>query len=328
MHNCKNIFAKASLRKSFCQINDLKNNFEENSNKAKYFEKDNIIMQKEFNDKIIELKNEIKTIKNKIEENIESGKKYYLNLLKDGTDNRDIGLSWIVKRLFRLDYYPKLKDFPDYINTEIYDFLIIKAKNENNILDSLQELGEIKRTLYSENDNENAFLEKGRKSQFFGDHKLKTKLKKLIDGFSYLTISPQIKTKIDDLCPFKITQKLEKSKIIDKNHDFILKRNNSISFLENNNFDIINKNDKNIINIIKRIFELKNIIQNSYSALNKLKKEEINYIKKLLMDNHCNKKTFEIHLLKNNINNNICIKIIRNLIGNEKKLKDINKMLI
>ena len=45
------------------------------------------------------------------------------------------------------------------------------------------------------------------------------------------------------------------------------------------------------------------------------------------MDNDYNIKTFEINLLKKNINNN-CIKIIRNLIGNEKKLKDINKIFI
>ena len=322
LHNCKNMFAKISLRSSFCKINDLKNSFEENSSKAKKYEKDTIVIQKEFNSKIIELKNEIKNIKNKIEQNIESGKKYYLHLLKDGTDNRDIGLSWIVKRLFRLEYYPKLKDFPDYIDNEIYDFVIIKAKNENNILDCLQELGEIKRHLYSEKMDKNIFIEKSE----LNNSLLKKKLKKLLDGFNYLTISPQIKTKIDDLCPIKITQKLDKSKINNKNNDFIFKRNNSISYFDNN-IEIINKKDINILNIIKRIFELKNIIQNSYSALNKLKKEEINYIKKLLMDNDYNEKTFDINLIKKNINNN-CIKIIRNLIGNEKKLKNITKMLI
>ena len=160
LHNCKSIFAKISLRKSFCKINDLRNNLEENSNKTKIYEKDNIIMQKEFNNKIIELKKEIKNLKNKIEENIESGKKYYLNLLKDGTDNRDIGLSWIIKRLFRLDYYPKLKDFPDYIDNEVYDFLILKAKNENNILDCLNELGEIKRNIYNKKKGKNIFIKK------------------------------------------------------------------------------------------------------------------------------------------------------------------------
>ena len=315
-HNCKNIFAKISLRNSFCKINDLKDKFQDNSNKAKNYEKDSIIMQKEFNDKIIELKNEIKNLKNKLEENIESGKKYYLNLLKDGTDNRDIGLSWIIKRLFRLDYFPKLKDFPDYIDNEIYYFLIIKAKNENIILDCLHELGEIKRNINDDKNGKNNYIVKaelknlfrnnnyGLKEKDFDYNKFKKKLKKLLDGFSYLTINPQIKTKIDELCPVKITQNLDKSKIINKNKDFILQRNKSISYFENRNTEIVDKNDKDILNIIKRVFELKNIIQNSYSTLNKLKKEEINYIKKNVMDNDYNEKTFEINLLKKYINNN------------------------
>ena len=141
LHNCKKTFAKVQLRESFMRINELKKSFEENSNEAKNEEKEGIIIKEELNNKIIELKNEINNIKNKIKEKKEAGIKYYLNILKEGRDNRNIGLSWIIKRLLRLDYTPKLKDFPEYINKEIYNYLIINAKNKNIILDCLQELG-------------------------------------------------------------------------------------------------------------------------------------------------------------------------------------------
>ena len=101
----------------------------------------------------MKLKNEINNIKQKIKENKESGIKYYLNILKEGNDNRNVGLSWVVKRLLRLEYTPKLKDFPKYINKEVYDFLIINAINKNIILDCLQELGEIKKNLLLKTDN-------------------------------------------------------------------------------------------------------------------------------------------------------------------------------
>ena len=100
-----------------------------------------------YNNKIMKLKDEIETLNIKIKNNKEAGIKYYLILLKEGNDNRNVGLSWIVKRLLRLDYTPKLKDFPDYINKKLYEYFITNAKTKNMILDCLQELGEIKYNL-------------------------------------------------------------------------------------------------------------------------------------------------------------------------------------
>ena len=100
-----------------------------------------------YNNKIMKLKDEIETLNIKIKNNKEAGIKYYLILLKEGNDNRNVGLSWIVKRLLRLDYTPKLKDFPEYINKKLYEYFITNAKTKNMILDCLQELGEIKYNL-------------------------------------------------------------------------------------------------------------------------------------------------------------------------------------
>ena len=87
------------------------------------------------------------------------------------------------------------------------------------------------------------------------------------------------------------------------------------------------KKFKEILNTFDRVFKLKNTIQNKYIVLEKLKKEMIQYIKKLLN----NKGIFNenSYIFDQNLNKDSTkIKIIRNLIGNENKLKDISRIFI
>ena len=341
LHNCRKSFAQIKLRSSYHQMNQLKNNFEENSKKAQIGEKEGIMIKEVFNSKIIGLKNEIKNIKIKVRESKEAGIKYYLNILKEGNDNRNVGLSWIVKRLFRLDYIPKLEDFPEYINKKIFEFIVEKAKIENIILDCFQEFGEIKRSLFEEeNDNnkkdkinysfngEDIYEYKNieNENKYSYKNKLKNQLKKLLDKFGFLVISPEIKGKMDEFC--KTIVEKNKDKFIDENeikNDLILKNSNSLHYFENN-FNNGNNCGKNIFNNIKRVLELKNMIYDSYSKLNNLIKDEIKYIKNLIKDRNCNI-IEDLSLIKRKINSNY-IKIIRNLIGDENKIKDFNKFII
>ena len=87
------------------------------------------------------------------------------------------------------------------------------------------------------------------------------------------------------------------------------------------------KKIKEILSTFDRVFKLKNTIQNKYIVLEKLKKEMIQYIKKLLNNKgifNKNSYIFEQNLNKDSTK----IKIIRNLFGNENKLKDISKIFI
>ena len=339
LHNCQKNFAKIKLRSSYHQINQLKSKFEENSLNALKGEKEGMMIKEAFNSKIIRLKKEIRNIENKINENKESGINYYLNILKEGNENRNVGLSWIVKRLFRLDYIPKLENFPQYISKEVYDCILIKAKNENVILDCLQELGEIKKNLFEqENDNKNNSINSKINYSFNGEDiyetrdnenqydykfKLKNKLKQLLDKFNYLVISPEMKLRIDTICPIKTINQIDKFININKiKNDIILQKNYSIYFFKNN-IVTISTNDKNILNNIKRVLELKNIIYKSYSELSNLKKEETKYIINLIKDRNGNI-IENINILNRKINSN-SIKIIRNLIGNENKIKFFHK---
>ena len=320
-------------------MNDLNNNFEKNQNG----EKEGL----EFNNKIIKLKNEINHIKKKIKENKESGIKYYLNILKEGNDNRNIGLSWVIKRLLRLDYTPKLKDFPEYINKEVYDYLIINAINKNIILDCLQELGEIKYNLFNKIDNKTnknkndkvySFIDNDNLNNICNKNKnelMEKKLKTLLLMFSFWTINPEIQLKIESLCATKNTKLYENDNNLNKNkvyNTFKLQRNKSQSFFRKNTFGNLYKDEKEreMLDIIKRVIKLKNKIKKSYIVLNNLKKDIINYIKKLLNIKNNNDIIDEkYYLLKKEINkDSVIIKIIRNLIGNENKIKDINNNII
>ena len=338
LHKCDKDFAKIKFKKSFDEIDILKDKFEKYSSSTNIEHKESIILINNYKSRIIELKEEIENLKNKIRENKEAGIRYYLNILKEGKDNRNIGLSWIVKRLLRLNYIPSQIDFPDYIDKTMYDYFMNLAKNNNIILDCLQELGEIKRKVCDEKNNkdnlrrnfkysltEYNMLKRNRSTIYNSkENKLREKLEKLLEQYSFWTIGPEIKTRIDSFCSNNITNTIENNEL-SKYYNTGLKKNNSLSNLKKNQKS--QKKIKEILNTFDRVFKLKKTIQNKYKILEKLKKEMIQYIKKLLNNKgvfHENSYLFEQNLNKDSTK----IKIIRNLIGNENKLKDISKIFV
>ena len=53
-----------------------------------------------------------------------------LEILKKGNDTRKSGLSWVVRRLLKLNYEPKKEDFPNYFNEKMSKFIIQIAKKQ------------------------------------------------------------------------------------------------------------------------------------------------------------------------------------------------------
>ena len=334
LHNCKERFSKIQLRSSINQINELKNKFQQKSKETKNEEIEGIEIKKTYDNQILILKNEIKNIENKIKENKESGIKYYLNILKEGEDNRNVGLTWVVKRLLRLEYFPQINDFPYYINKKMYDYFIENAKNKNIILDCLQELGEIKKIIFSDKGEEKDEFDDlyEYKEKNSNQDNLLIKLKRLLESYSFWSINPEIKMEFDYISSNKITKQYETRKFLNKKkiikNKLQLKRNNTFSFLEKNKIDIKYNNKKEIINLFNRVTKLKDIIQNAFLILDDLKNDIIKYIKSLLISKNkirINNENFSL-LIKNMDGNSV--KIIRNLIGNEDKLKDIHKLII
>ena len=334
LHNCKERFSKIQLRSSINKINELKNKFQQKSKETKNEEIEGIEIKKTYDNQILILKNEIKNIENKIKENKESGIKYYLNILKEGEDNRNVGLTWVVKRLLRLEYFPQINDFPYYINKKMYDYFIENAKNKNIILDCLQELGEIKKIIFSDKGEEKDEFDDlyEYKEKNSNQDNLLIKLKRLLESYSFWSINPEIKMEFDYISSNKITKQYETRKFLNKKkiikNKLQLKRNNTFSFLEKNKIDIKYNNKKEIINLFNRVTKLKDIIQNAFLILDDLKNDIIKYIKSLLISKNkirINNENFSL-LIKNMDGNSV--KIIRNLIGNEDKLKDIHKLII
>lgn len=102
---------------------------------------DSIKKQKEEEEKNSELENyyiqncnqvhhEIKQLKDELNDNIQCGINYYLEILKKGNDTRKSGLSWVVRRLLKLNYEPKKEDFPNYFNEKMSKFIIQIAKKQ------------------------------------------------------------------------------------------------------------------------------------------------------------------------------------------------------
>ena len=236
MHNCTQQFSTVQLRNKYNKVSEIKSKIQNNINDSSIKQKKSMESQNKLKNKAIQLQNEIKDLQSEIDYNTNCGISYYKNILKRGVDNRNVGLSWIVKRLLRLDYKPEIKDFPDYIDDEMYHFLIEVAINKNIILDSLKKLGEIKKELLDEknkkiskldiliekndiikeeNDennrkNENDIITEIPIKKLMTNENIKkigkneeglyTKLEKLLNNFTFWNPASDIKLRIDCFC--------------------------------------------------------------------------------------------------------------------------------
>ena len=59
---------------------------------------------------------------------------------------------WIIKRLLRLNYIPKITEFPEYIDEKVYNYIMKISKLKNELYDILQEFQEVKKDLIKDDD--------------------------------------------------------------------------------------------------------------------------------------------------------------------------------
>ena len=77
---------------------------------------------------------------------------YYLNILKKSIDVRNNGMIWVIKRLLRLNYTPKLSEFPEFVDEKVYNYIVKMSKLKNEVYDLLKEFEEQKKELIKDDD--------------------------------------------------------------------------------------------------------------------------------------------------------------------------------
>ena len=91
------------------------------------------IEKKNYLEKLNILNNEISkliSLKNKKIDNLYI---HYLNILKEGTDTRSEGLSWIIKEIFALNKNVLMSYLPNFLDEDAIKFLFKQAKISNKI---------------------------------------------------------------------------------------------------------------------------------------------------------------------------------------------------
>ena len=108
----------------------LEKEIEETIKKNKEEEEKNLDLEIQYIQNSNQIHHEIKELEKELNDNIESGINYYLEILKKGNDTRKSGLSWVVRRLLKLNYEPKKEDFPYYFDEKMSKFIIEIAKKQ------------------------------------------------------------------------------------------------------------------------------------------------------------------------------------------------------
>ena len=82
----------------------------------------------EAKDKVEETAHIIRNLMIKFKQLQEEQQKYYLTILKEGTDTRKEGLTWVIEALLEIQSEPSNGDFPFFLNQEQIDYLMLMAK--------------------------------------------------------------------------------------------------------------------------------------------------------------------------------------------------------
>ena len=86
------------------------------------------LWKREAKDKIEETAHQIRNLMLKFKQLQEEQQKYYLTILKEGTDTRKEGLTWVIEALLEIQSEPSNGDFPFFLNQEQIDYLMLMAK--------------------------------------------------------------------------------------------------------------------------------------------------------------------------------------------------------
>ena len=97
-------------------INHIKKLDEDKENLRKEMEKKN--------KKILQIEDELRKLKLKVNSRVAEHKRYYFDILKKGIDVRREGLSWILVKLIELKAFIEHSKFPKFLNTKQIEYLL------------------------------------------------------------------------------------------------------------------------------------------------------------------------------------------------------------
>ena len=88
-------------------------------------DKENLRKEMEYkNKKILNIENELRKLKLKVNSRVAEHKRYYFDILKKGIDVRREGLSWILVKLIELKAFIEHSKFPKFLNTKQIEYLL------------------------------------------------------------------------------------------------------------------------------------------------------------------------------------------------------------
>ena len=278
----------------------------QNSRKLKNQELENDLNElnkdkKIYLEKLTNLNNEISKLISLKNNRIDKLYIHYLNILKEGTDTRSEGLSWIIKEIFALNKNVLMSYLPNFLDEEAIKFLFKQAKISNKIK-------EIEKEISNKLDELNKFGVRNYAK------KLTIKQTILIEKYS---VKKEEKYNFNNYSNFK------------KNHE---QKNN---FSERKISDLVN------IPPILKLNDVKNLIKNSEHNLSKNQQKLLNEylnllnIKKNIKLEYENLKEKEMmrifdEFLKNNYYERFKVEknvVLSALIGEDNILPELNKQV-
>ena len=225
-----------------------------------------------------EINNELKNLNENKKKQIEYLYLHYLNILKEGKDTRNEGLSWIIREIFNLDKKVMISFFPKFLDKKCIQYLFDITHINMKITDTENQIKACKKDFkdkglvkeYEKNENDILFQRKNAQEENL--KKIKRHFSQSFNfnkNFVYNTISNNTPKKN------RILQKLEKNKYT--------KNLGEISL------NIIHKNSNSIKRIIINNDDKKNLDENHLPYINgdpnnimKGKDQEVNFTNKLV----------------------------------------------
>ena len=258
-------------------------------------DKENLRKEMEYkNKKILQIEDELRKLKLKVNSRVAEHKRYYFDILKKGIDVRREGLSWILVKLIELKAFIEHSKFPKFLNTKQIEYLL-KVAYKQYELSELVKLFTIltnRQKNLKENLNEKKKLENIlTKTTLESEKSINENIKneneniiphKFMSGFD--TIALKYEKVINIALNTKKEERVIKG-IVNNLHNLIIKKNvnddtlDKISFVPGSYAEFFNANSK-FREYFDDIFYLNSEIVKREKELKKIKSEEMENFRK------------------------------------------------
>ena len=205
-------------------------------------------------------KKDLKIIKNDISEELYN---HYLDILKEGTDTRNQGFSYIVQELFNLDKRVLLSYFPDFLDYESIEYILNQAKLKLKLERKNNKMKELKRYFSQlistrKNKKKKSIIEENKKME-----------DKLINNNSGINDKVRIFDYYSNKNPKKINKNKYNNSLLNSNGFSIFNSTERTAFSNFNNDNNLNSTEISFNNIDKNRIKKRN---NNFNELNNFNK--------------------------------------------------------